>query len=243
MRTHCVLLALVLPLMAMAISCQSSRKPIPEPLAPVADGIDYMGTWAINDTQNQLFNIIVRPDRTVVSNWSKGTRGAWGERGTWKRSGSRMVIKYGDGWTDVLMPSRYGVDGVARQSYRPGTSPDGQPTSVGAAVRVDGNEARFCGVFELEEDGDFVSLLSSGLAYRSKNPTGGLDQLTNLIVGTWSVSDAGVDLAWGDGSQEQIGWQRGVYVLEQGSADVAKMSGSARMLRPVDGLAFGGRLQ
>lgn len=243
MSTRRVLFGLLLPLMVLTISCQPSRKPIPDKLAPVADGIDYMGTWAINDTQNQLFNIVVRPDRTVVSNWSKGTRGAWGERGTWKRSGSRMVIKYGDGWTDVLMPSRYGVDGVARQSYRPGTSPDGPPTSVGAAVRVGGNEARFCGVFELGQDGDFVSLLSSGLAYRSSNPTGSLDQQIDLRVGTWSLSEAGADLAWSDGSQEQIGWQRGVYVVEPGGTDVAKMSRSTRMLRPVDGLAFGGRLQ
>ena len=243
MRQKCALLILFLPMVFCATGCQPSRKPIPAPLAPVADGINYMGTWAINDTDNQLFNIIIRPDRTVVSNWSKGNRGAWGERGTWKRSGSRMVIKYGDGWTDVLMPSRYGVDGVARQSYRPGTSPDVPPTSVGAAVRVEGDESRFCGVFQIGQEGDFVSLLSSGLAYRSQFNTDGMPEAASeILVGTWAMSGSVADLSWSDGQHEQVDWQRGVYVLEPGTTDVAKLSGMTRMLRPVDGLAFGGSL-
>lgn len=244
MPAKCGLFIVLFVLMSSAQSCQQSRQAIPDLLAPETSGIDYMGTWSINDTENQLFNIIVRPDRTVVSNWSKGTRGAWGERGTWKRSGSRIIIKYGDGWTDVLMPSRYGVDGVARQSFRPGTSTEDAPTSMGSAVRVEGRQSRFCGVFEIGQDDDFVSLLSSGLAYRSDGTeVGGLNSGRDVLAGTWSLTPSGVTLSWADGQQEQIEWQRGVYVLQPGSTDMAKIPDAARMLKPVDGLAFGGSIR
>ena len=98
-------------------SCQSGQDAIPGPMESMTQGMDYLGTWALNDTENQLFNIVVRPDRTVVSNWSKGSRGAEGERGAWKRTGHRLIISYKDGWTDILSPSRYGI---SRQSYSPG---------------------------------------------------------------------------------------------------------------------------
>ncbi|MCH2132496.1 MAG: hypothetical protein MK116_01975 [Phycisphaerales bacterium] len=245
MPVRTLFLALATVVLAASTSCRSRQATeAPGPLSPVSDGVDYMGTWAINDTENQLFNIVVRPDRSVVSNWSKGTRGAWGERGTWKRSGARMIIEYGDGWTDVLFPSRYGV---SRQSYRPGVTTTDTPTSVGSAVAVDGGMSRYCGVFQFGEEDDvtYVSLLSSGLAYRSPTPTSGMNTSVSTEVGTWTVSGDTAVLSWSDGTRQRVAWERGVYVVQfmGEDGDTPPSSGRLpRMLQPVDGLAFGGRL-
>ncbi len=227
-------LSTLLSISTSCLSCQARQGSLPEPLQPVAQGMDYLGTWALNDTDNQLFNIIVRPDRTVVSNWSKGSRGAEGERGNWKRTGTRMIISYKDGWTDVLSPSRYGI---SRQSYQPGTGTDGMPSSFGSAVRVADPMAQFCGVFQIGEDGGFVSLLSSGLAYKSDALSNRIGDRIDVIPGTWTMDEGVALISWSDQIIERVSWQRGVYVLD--SDPIGK--GSSSMLRPVDGLSYGGR--
>lgn len=229
-----LILSILLSTAAVCMSCQTRQGALPEPLEPVAQGMDYLGTWAVNDTDNQLFNIVVRPDRTVVSNWSKGSRGAEGERGSWKRTGTRLVISYKDGWTDVLSPSRYGI---SRQSYQPGIDMDGSPSSFGSAVRVADPLAYFCGVFQIGDDGGFVSILSSGLAYRSDALSNKIGAKIDLVPGTWSMEDGSAMISWSDQIVQRVSWQRGVYVLESEpvSADAASM------LRPVDGLSYGGR--
>ena len=239
---RCLLMIFTGLVLALPMGCRSTQE-APD-LAPINQGVDYFGTWAINDTENQLFNIIVRPDRTVISNWSHGNRGAWGERGSWKRNGSRLIIEYGDGWTDILMPSRYGV---SRQSYRPGAKLDGTPASFGSVVRVDEEAARYCGVFSAdgEDDAVFVSVLSSGLAYRSHSAD--REQSTpGTVIGCWSSKDGSIILAWSDGGRHRMVRQRGVYVLqplEEAGSSADSWTAQARMLTPVDGLAFGGLSQ
>ena len=241
---RCLLMIISGVVLLSAMGCRNAQQ-APD-LAPITQGVDYFGTWAINDTDNQLFNIIVRPDRTVISNWSRGHHGAWGERGTWKRNGSRLVIEYGDGWTDLLMPSRYGV---SRQSYRPGAMLNGTPASFGSAVRVDEKSARYCGVFEVsdEEDRVFVSVLSSGMAYRSLSVSSSTSTSAAPVVGCWSMEDDEIILAWSDGGRQRMAWQRGVYMVqpveEAEEASAASWSSTARMLSPVDGLTFGGLVQ
>lgn len=215
-------------------SCQSRQDAIPGPMESMTQGMDYLGTWALNDTENQLFNIVVRPDRTVVSNWSKGSRGAEGERGAWKRTGNRLIISYKDGWTDILSPSRYGI---ARQSYSPGTALDDSPSSFGSAVRVEDPLAHFCGVFQVGEAGEFVSLLSSGLAYRSGAVSNRIGAGVDLTPGTWMLGDNSAVVSWSDQLVQSVSWQRGVYVLESESAEASPPS----MLLPIDGLSYGGR--
>jgi hypothetical protein len=229
LRIRLVSVLSLFALITVPAACRPRHVPFPEPLSPVAQGVDYFGTWAINDTENQLFNIVIRPDRTVLSNWAKGSRGAFGERGTWKRLGSRLVIEYRDGWTDVLMPGR---SGVTRQSYRPGTTTDDPAASFGSAVRVKGLQARFCGVYEVDDGAGFLAMLSSGLAYRSPAP----GRAGPMEIGTWELADGEAAIVWRDGQSEHLGWQRGVYVVQQG---VGKHT---QMVNPVDGLSFGGRL-
>ena len=234
MYFRCPVLTTLLLMAAFCMSCQTRQGAIPKSLEPLAQGMDYLGTWALNDTGNQLFNIVVRPDRTVVSNWSKGTRGAEGERGRWKRTGTRLVISYQDGWTDVLSPSRYGI---SRQSYQPGVDTDDSPSSFGSAVRVDDPSAYFCGVFQIGDGGGFVSLLSSGLAYKSEALSNVIGASVDLIPGTWSIDAEFAVISWSDQIIQRVSRQRGVYVLES----IPAGSMPSKMLRPVDGLSYGGR--
>ena len=216
------------------MSCQPRQQSIPPSLEPISQGLDYLGSWALNDTQNQLFNIVVRPDKTVVSNWSKGDRGAEGERGTWKRKGTRLIISYNDGWTDVLSPSRYGI---SRQSYSPGVGMEDSPASFGSAVRLEDQLAQFCGVFQAGKSGEYVSLLSSGLAYRSAPRSNQIGAKIELIRGTWLIDENAALISWSDDVVQRVTWQRGVYVLETESETGTAPS----MLRPVDGLSYGTR--
>ncbi len=230
MRTSSCAIALGILLVAVT-GCRGGQNGLMDAGTPVAPGVDYLGSWAVNDSENQLFNIVIRGDRTVLSNWSKGQRGAQGEQGAWRRTGSRLVISYQDGWTDVLMPSRYGV---ARQSFRPGTPLDSTPSSFGSAVRVEPDRARFCGVFERVdvEANEYLSLLSSGLAYRSGSSDPDGTSGSDTDVGTWRITEDSASVSWSRGGGEIIEWQRGVYVSKTNS-------GVAGLLRPRDGLAFG----
>ena len=228
-----LLKALLLAALVVVVGCRGSQPDAGAPRSPATQGVDFLGSWAVNDTENQLFNLIVRADRTVLSNWSKGMRGARGERGSWRRTGNRLVISFEDGWTDVLMPSRYGV---ARQSFRPGTPLDSTPASFGSAVRVTPAEARFCGVFEGDgkEGSRYLSLLSSGLAYQTLAAPEDTSDNVGSEMGTWRLKNGSVDLAWSNGERETVEWQRGVYVSTSNDRP-------PHLLRPADGLAFGRR--
>ena len=62
---RCLLMIISGVVLLSAMGCRNAQQ-APD-LAPITQGVDYFGTWAINDTDNQLFNIAVQ-GRASVNN-------------------------------------------------------------------------------------------------------------------------------------------------------------------------------
>lgn len=219
--------ALLLPLLtSIAIAQQDA----PAPSAPPSRGVIesaalttmprggedvraamFLGTWALTDEQNDLFNVTLFEGGAARSNWVKGSRGAEGESGRWSLFGQGVRIDYDDGWIDVI---RVGPAGFEQVSYSPETPLAGPWTNGGKAVRVEGDLAEFTGVFRLVnvDDGKpfAVSLQSSGRAFKTIN-----DEKRGL----WRIRDGAAEIEWlngwvdvirpVEGGFEKLAWRPG----------------------------------
>ncbi len=187
----------------------------------------FLGTWALTDEQNDLFNITLFEGGAARSNWVKGSRGAEGESGRWSLFGNGVRIDYDDGWIDVV---RLGAQGFEQASYSPETSISGPWTNGGKAVRVEGDLAEFTGVFRLVnvDDGKpfAVSLQSNGQAFKTIN-----DEKRGL----WRIRDGAAEIEWlngwvdvirrVEGGFEKLAWHPGQPRSEvpAASRDVVRM--------------------
>jgi hypothetical protein len=154
-------------------------------------GKEFVGTWAADDSDQDLFNIVVYPDGTAITNWAKGETGAKGEFGRWIAEPGRITISYDDGWCDILM--RKG-SGYRHLSYGPGVSRSGKPTNQGPATRVKGERLAFVGVWEMASATNdapfFMALKSDGTALKTVAPKS---------KGKWKVTDGAAVSTWSDG--------------------------------------------
>jgi hypothetical protein len=151
----------------------------------------FEGVWTLGDAMNHAFDVVLFPGGAARSNWSKGPEGARGEWGRWRIWGNGVRIDYDNGWLDVI---RYGPAGFEQVSYSPDTTLSGPPSMTGKAVRAPQEIAPLLGVFELRKEQDhtafFVSVLSSGLAYKT---------LEGLSMGTWTLEEGAAVIRWADG--------------------------------------------
>lgn len=151
----------------------------------------FEGVWTLGDAMNHAFDVVLFPGGAARSNWSKGPEGARGEWGRWRVWGNGVRIDYDNGWLDAI---RYGPAGFEQVSYSPDTTLSGPPSMTGKAVRAPQEIAPLLGVFELRKEQDnsafFVSVLSSGLAYKT---------LEGLPMGTWTLEDGAAVIRWADG--------------------------------------------
>lgn len=201
-------LAALLPIFALLASGCSKPVPPPPPAGqppaaeveptPVpgkpASKISYIGTWSVADDQGRLFDIVIFPNGQAVSNWTKGASGAQGERGFWRMHGSRLVVFFQDGWTDVLSESATGFE---HRGFEPGSPLDGTPKNQSPAKRLDGDG--FTGVWCLNKEPDgsylYIALQSSG---RAMSTIGGGTE------GTWEKTAEGARCIWPDGWNDLI---------------------------------------
>ncbi len=177
--------------------------------------ISYEGIWTTRDAQGQLFDIIVFPNGQAVTNWTKGTEGARGERGYWRQDEQRLTVLYSDGSTDILEQDE---SEVRHRRYSPGSPLDAQPVARGDAKRADSNQSPLIGVWQLNKEPDgshlYIALQSNGRAISTIN--GGTE-------GKWKTNEKGALCEWPDGWVDQIergisGWQKRSWVGSETSA-------------------------
>lgn len=174
---------------------ESATKPVETPVPKQAVArISYVGTWAVADDQGQVFDIVVFPNGQAVSDWTKGSSGAQGERGFWRLADNRLLVFFQDGWTDVISESDAGFK---HRGFEPGTAMDGPPKNESAARRVEGDG--FAGVWCLNKEPDgsnlYVALQSSGRAFSTVG--GGTE-------GKWEQTKEGALCKWPDGWNDLI---------------------------------------
>jgi len=229
MRT---LLALLFPL--LLTGCPSGKSPAPDqpsakasptPGSALNSPTDFPGVWATTDEQGQVFDIIIFPNGQAVTNWTKGTEGARGERGLWRQESGRLIAMYDDGWTDILEAT---ADGVAHKGFSPGSSLSGSPNNQAPANRLEGPQAPFVGIWRMNKEPDgsyqYIALQSSGRAFSTIN--GGTE-------GKWEHSEKGALCTWPDGWVDLIertpeGWQKRSWVGAE-SNTTADLSAATRV--------------
>lgn len=172
----------------------------------------FVGTWALSDEQNDVFDVVLREDGSARSNWVKGDHGAEGEGGRWRLYGAGVRIDYDDGWIDVI---RLGAAGFEQVSYSPDTPLAGPWSNAGKAVRVEGPLAAWAGVYRATSaDGGTpfaIAIQSDGQAFKS---------IHDEKRGLWTARGDSAEIAWldgwidelhraGDGRLEQRSWRPG----------------------------------
>ncbi|MSR75342.1 MAG: hypothetical protein EXS14_07725 [Planctomycetes bacterium] len=181
MRNH-----IALGFMALALFCTACSTPYS--LSPT----DALGTWAMSDQDNELFNVLVHPNGKCVSTWWKGAEGAVGEVGTWEIRGDKLRLRWTDGWLDVIGHSKLGL---IRQSWDPGRLEINAPLDAAPVHRAAGPLVPFIGVWLscASKPGKAVhlALRGDGMTARSCG--------TDTVLGTWSTDGDSATLIFADG--------------------------------------------
>jgi hypothetical protein len=181
----------------------------------VRNKISYEGIWTTADEQGQAFDIVIFPNGQAVTNWTKGTEGARGERGYWRQDQQRLTAVYSDGSTDIIAPDG---SGFRHQRYSAGSPLDSQPTAQTEAERAEGRQFALVGVWRLNKEPDgshlYIALQSNGRAISTIN--GGTE-------GKWTANERGALCEWPDGWVDQIergtaGWQKRSWIGSESSA-------------------------
>jgi len=184
-----------------------------------APTISFAGVWTTLDDRGQVFDVVLFPNGQAVSNWTRGARGAQGERGFWRTDRGQMVAVFEDGWTDVIAPKE---GGFQHRGFAPGTSLAAPPTNQAETRRVEGPQADFIGVWRMNKEPDgsylYLALQSSGRAFSTIN--GGTE-------GKWEKTKEGALCTWPDGWADLIergseGWHKRSWVgAESNTADLS----------------------
>ena len=150
-----------------------------------------------------------------MTNWTKGTEGARGERGYWRQDEQRLTVLYSDGGTDILEQDE---NAIRHRRYSPGSPLDAQPIARSDAKRPESDQSALVGVWQLNKEPDgshlYIALQSNGRAISTIN--GGTE-------GKWKGNEKGALCEWPDGWVDQIergisGWQKRSWVGSEASA-------------------------
>ncbi len=189
MPNYMTLLACVVVALFTLTGCSGNK--VPDSVA----AHDALGVWAAVDHDGDLFDIVVYPNGTAVTNWSKGPDGAKGQLGKWTATAEGIEIKFPDGWRDVF--KRSGT-GFMQEGYGPGTK-NALPMNTCRVIRVTEPRARFVGVWETPERETgktlYIAVFSDGTAKKS---------LPANAKGLWSVQYGNAWFNWEDGWNNRI---------------------------------------
>lgn len=176
-------------------------------LAPITRE-EAIGTWALTDAQNELFDVVIARDGSAVDTWWKGTDGAKGERGRWEMVDGKIDLRYSSGWRDVISRSQLGFHKVSyAPGLAPGSGPSKEPSNDGQAVRVTGERLGFTGVWLIPgalpgQNYDlYYALRSDGMAMKS---------IDTMRQGTWVMDGPVARVYFADG------WRSTIETLEDG---------------------------
>ncbi len=192
---------LVLALWPAAGVLQPQAHALPQTSAKATepDSRSYVGTWALTDNRNNLFNVRLFPGGKAVS--TVGTAGVppagasrlsapqLRELGRWQAWGNGVRVDYGDGWTDWIY---VGPEGFSHAAWQPGQNRGSVPFNFGPAVKLSGTEADVVGVYSFPPaQADLrpytAALLSNGQAFNDIDDRAG---------GVWKLRGSTVVIDW-----------------------------------------------
>ena len=184
-----------------------SAAAIPASAAADADPRRLLGSWALTDNDNLLFNLLLRPDGSAMTAaGSRGPRPAAAGRlseadllevGRWRGWGNGVRVDYGSGWTDTILVA---PGGPIQWSWQPGSDRNGPPTNTGKAVRLSGPEMAWVGVYRLRPTQPqlppyMATLLSTGRAFNN---------IDTVASGSWRQEAGRLVIDWASGWRTTI---------------------------------------
>lgn len=167
--------------------------------APEPDSRSFIGTWAVTDNLNNLFNVRLFPGGKAVSTSGiNGVPAAGSNRlsastlrelGRWQIWGPGVRVDYSDGWTDWIY---VGPQGLSHAAWQPGQSRGSVPFNFGPAVKLSGPAAQVVGVYsfppaQAELKPYTATLLSNGQAF---------NDIDNKAGGVWRLNGNSVVIDW-----------------------------------------------
>ena len=87
---------------------------------------EFEGTWAVNNTKGEPFEITLAADGTAKSTLPEA------DKGTWKEEGGAAVISWQSGWTSKIAKEG---DKFVKTAFKKGAALDGPPTNTSGAVK------------------------------------------------------------------------------------------------------------
>lgn len=186
----------------LELSASAAEVAIPAAASAEADPKRLIGSWALTDNDNLLFNLLMRPDGSALT--AAGSRGPRSEAngrlnaddlvevGRWRGWANGVRVDYSDGWTDTILVA---PGGPIQWSWRPGSDRNGPPTNTGKAVRLSGPEMAWVGVYRLQPTQPelppyLATLLSSGRAFNT---------IDSVSAGSWRQESNRVVIDWASG--------------------------------------------
>lgn len=111
-------------------SCDSNEEPTPQEKIKTERDIQrsFIGNWRTFNDEGDYFFISIEPDGTASSTWDSG------QQGEWEVEDRSIILKWQDGWKDVLTKEG---ETVKKLGFKPGDDVDGDPTSEAHVERVD----------------------------------------------------------------------------------------------------------
>jgi len=98
------------------------------PVASLAAGSAYEGTWKVKDSSGKPFEITLAGDSTARADRGEGMSG------TWKEDGASAVITWNTGWTTKIMKDG---DRFKKVAYKKGQSMDSAPANKSEAEKLE----------------------------------------------------------------------------------------------------------
>lgn len=87
---------------------------------------EFEGTWAVNNTKGEPFEITLAADGTAKSTLPEA------DMGTWKEEGGVAVISWKSGWTTKIAKEG---DKFVKTAFEKGAALDGPPTNTSDAMK------------------------------------------------------------------------------------------------------------
>ena len=96
--------------------------------AAAADPFAAAGRWRIYHTDGSPITVTLYPNHSARSDWENGTRGHW----RWVKG--NLVMRWKDGWRDVVMLKEGRFE---KLGYAPGNRDEAAPSNRTAAYQLD----------------------------------------------------------------------------------------------------------
>lgn len=202
--------ALVSSLLLSCVAPRNAGSPVIIDPDAVLKPRDAIGTWTLADNLNNCFNLVLAPDGSAVSTWSRADPSKPGETGAWRIEGGRIIVDLSSGWRDEIIPAANAFatksggdpespfiesDAFVQASWAPNADRSRDPSNGGKAVKLKGSWVNWVGLWLEAGSPRTWAFQSDNLVFGGEG---------NPAMGLWHVHDDKVVVQWADARRSEL---------------------------------------